>query len=237
MKKKSILKKIDVLFCYRRIPEMMEQSNIKNKKKFHQRLLDLQLAIYELDEYLETVWQCKEKKLASFWKKIYKVLDYFPVKNKKKICADIHLYQKRELDMRRMKYPMKTSFNKIYRIKSCDVKLMRKLIYLADPKLNKWVKESCWNNFDLITEVNDDVEDIFEDMEIYNCNRFLIGMVINGKKKTFKEYKAFIDEIGDRNKNKLDKAKRNKAKSLVLNWTAEQAKATKKLLKSQMKKI
>ena len=237
MKKKAILKKIDVLFCYRRIPEMMEQSSIKNKKQFYQHLLDLQLAIYELDEYLETVWKCKDKKLNAYWKKIYKVLDYFGVKDKKKICADIHLYQKRELDMRRMKYPMKISFNKIYRIKSCDVKLMRKLIYLADPKLNKWVKEKDWNNFDLITEVNDDVEDIFEDMEIYNCNRFLIGMVINGKIKTFKQYKAFIKDIGSHNKKDLEKTKRNKTRRKVFTWTAEQVDVTKALLQKQMKKI
>ena len=236
MSQKAILKKIDVLFCYRRLPEMLEQSKIKDKKKFYKKMKQLQLDIYNLDEYLETVWQCKPKKLEAYWKKIYKALDYFGIKNKEEICGDIHRYQKRELDMRAMKYPMKMKFESIYRIKSCDVKLLRKLIYLADPKLNKWVKESDWNNFDLITEVNDDVEDLFEDMEIYNCNRFLIGMVINGKKKTIKQYKAFIQKIGKQNEKRAKKLEK-KARLKITKWTKDQVDGTLKLLEKQVKKI
>ena len=237
MSKKAILKKIDVLFCYRRLPEMLAKSSIKDQKKFYKKMKSLQLAIYNLDEYLETVWQCKPKKLRKYWNRIFDALDYFEVKDKKKICADIFRYQKRELDMRKMKYPMKMKFEDIYRIKSCDVKLLRKLIYLADPKLNKWVKEKDWNNFDLITEVNDDIEDVFEDMEIYNCNRFLIGMVIKGKKKSIKQFKDFISNIEQSNRKNLKKMSSNKSRRKVALWTVEQVKDTLKLLKRQVAKI
>jgi hypothetical protein len=89
-----------------------------------------------------------------------------------------------------------------------------------------------WGYYDIITEVNDDIEDLAEDCKIYNGNRFLISILQNGKQKTLKAYLGFIKDINKKATLRFAKDRKNPVK----NWLKVQSKETKKLLFSQLNK-
>jgi DNA helicase IV len=117
-----------------------------------------------------------------------------------------------------------------YFYKSCDVKLLRRLIYDRNAALAKVIKPSEWRTFDLVTEVNDDVVDLQEDTTTINGNRFLISLLQFGKKKTVQIFNDFLDEMDVRNR-ALD------VKSIegveFIEWTDSQIRETKELVVSQ----
>ena len=237
MSDKDISKKIDVLFSYRKIPIMMEASGIQNKNEFIKQLKALQLTIYHLDAYLEANWETKKTELNQYWKEIYTVLDYFGVRKKDRpeYVKNIQSYQARELGLRNGKLPLQFSFNNLYQVKSCDVKLIRKLIYLHAPSLKGLWAESDWRFYDLITEVNDDIDDLYEDLDTYNCNRFLIGLHVEGKKRTGSLYRNYIKEIKRKHKTAFKNKVKDPSKEKLFKWTEADIKNTTALLDKRLK--
>ncbi|MBK8110175.1 MAG: hypothetical protein IPK46_07490 [Saprospiraceae bacterium] len=63
--------KIEQLFEYRAFHELYRMSGATagEIKTFHEQLVELQARIYDLDAYLESVWDLKEKQLEGYWKK------------------------------------------------------------------------------------------------------------------------------------------------------------------------
>lgn len=57
-----------------------------------------------------------------------------------------------------------------------------------------------WRLFDLVTEVNDDVEDVFEDCDTINANSFLISTIEIGRKETRKIFTQFLNHLSRENK-------------------------------------
>ena len=51
-----------------------------------------------------------------------------------------------------------------------------------------------WRYFDLITELNDDIEDVFEDITTINANAFLISINENSVEKTRKDFSIFLND-------------------------------------------
>jgi hypothetical protein len=235
--KANAYKKIDQLFDYRMIPMLVKSSKIDLKKQFLKDLKRLQYEIYALDEYLEKNWKIKEKSLNVFWKRIFKSLEAFGIKkakDKRSFCKDILRYQGMEMGLRKGKMPTQKGFLGVYHIKSCDVTLIRRLIYLHDPSLKKKVELSEWTEYDLITEINDDIQDVYEDMKSFNGNRFLISLIKWGTKKTGKDYVNALKKVGQDYKKKKPKARNSRMQKQLAVAGKKQLKGTLKLLKKRL---
>lgn len=195
--------KIEALFSYRMFPQLYELSGAssQNVEVFHNRLVKLQAAIYYLDAHLETNWEVDFDVINEKWDYIYACLNELKVSGEKAkyYCRQIQKYQTHELNMRAGRWPDRYNLEYFYFFKSCDVKLMRQLIFDEFPKLRPLFLLSEWRLFDLVTEVNDDVEDIFEDLSTINGNRFLIQTLKEGKGKTASIFKSFLDQLETRN--------------------------------------
>ena len=234
----EIRDKIKELFTYRKLTDLMRYAQLDKDKTFVSQLTDVQYQIYLLDAYLESTWSLEEEKLKDLWQHIEDALrklipepeDLIP------LLSEIVEYERIELNCRKNKWPTREPFKKFYTTKSCDVRLIRHLIYLAKPELKEIWKEKAWACYDLITEVNDDVTDIQEDLHTYNGNRFLISMLRKGRKKTSKRYKeqllsivnkadAYFCKHGDQGKH--DK---------LYEWTLTRAIETLELLESTVQK-
>ena len=181
----ALRKKIDELFEYRKITELLRLGLLDKNKKFVSHLIDIQTQIYMLDAYLESNWELDKEKLATYWSAIQTSLESLGYEKDQhdKLLSEIRQYEKIERRCRKDKWPTDVPFKEFYTTKSCDVRLMRHLIYEAAPSLKDTWKESVWTYYDLVTEVNDDIHDMEEDVTTYNGNRFLISILRKGLKK------------------------------------------------------
>ncbi|NND04771.1 MAG: hypothetical protein HKN87_00205 [Saprospiraceae bacterium] len=234
---KELDRKIDELFSFRCLPWMVKISNIRRKDKFLAKLKRLQLSIYQLDHSLESNWKVPKKQLKDDWKSINSDLREFGIRKKERerLCRPIRQYERHELRLRRGKTPMDLPMQYLYFYKSCDVKLMRELIYRADDELDLKLSRRDWYTFDLITEVNDDIEDVYEDIHTYNGNRLLFEIHTRGHHSARYLYHEFLsstlEEFQDRRTGALTKAQK-KVKKLTLDIGFE----TLVLLKKQLKR-
>jgi hypothetical protein len=227
--------KIQELFAFRRIPELLRMAGIEPDSPFVTRLYRLQEVIYDLDLYLETNWAVRKKDLKAHWNQIHEAMSAFGIEKsaQRKYLDEIKLYQEHELNLRKYKVPGPRKLKALYENKSCDVKLTRKLIYRHAPGLEDQIAERDWWYFDLATEVNDDVHDVYEDCETINGNRFLLSLLLRGEGKTWKLYKAFLESIGNESRKHFKKRKHEYEMS-VYRWTREIQKETEDLLRETM---
>jgi hypothetical protein len=229
---KDLRNKIIELFEYRELPKLIAYGGQPWDSKFYEDLIQLQYDIYKLDHELETNWNVDMSIIEARWQEIHKDLSVLGVSSDyyDKYSNHIYKYQKHELGIRDGKLPTRLSMEYFYFYKSCDVKLLRRLIYDRNAALAKVIKPSEWRTFDLVTEVNDDVVDLQEDTTTINGNRFLISLLQFGKKKTVQIFNDFLDEMDVRNR-ALD------VKSIegveFIEWTDSQIRETKELVVSQ----
>lgn len=233
---KELNQKVDELFRYRHIPELIKLSEMSEAVDFTALLKTLQIAIYYLDHHLESNWKIKKGDLKKYWNDIYDSMTAFGMfkKDAPELCKQIEKYQSHELNMRNGKWPTDYKFQFLYYYKSCDVKLIRRLIYRDQPALDKKIKETDWRFYDYVTEINDDVEDVFEDMYTINGNRFLISILQHGIEKTQKE---FIDEIKLLKKQMnahFKGKKRTPEMRQLIKWTNTRIEETIQLIKKQL---
>lgn len=231
-------KKIKELFEYRKLPYMLKFLPKKARKKTNKQMTKLQVAIYDLDCYLETNWKLKQKKLKKYWKGIHKELKTFgiPKTEYNDYTAHIQRYELHESQLRDGLLPTRLSMEYYYYYKSCDVRLMRKLLHLKNEELNNKHQLSDWRYFDLVTEVNDDIEDVFEDHNTINGNMFLIMLFESGIADTEKAFKIFLKEILAKSNKRL-KANNSEANKIICQWTKESVTDTLKLLDKRVRKI
>jgi len=218
--KKKLEFKIKELFKYRKLPQILKLVETSKKKEsdFYDKLIKLQAAIYDLDIYLESNWELEDESLGKKWEPIYEALADLGVAKAKQphYVRQILKYQSHEMNLRKQKYPTQYKMEYFYYYKSCDVKLIRQLIYDKFPELHKMIKFSDWRIFDLVTEIVDDLTDIVEDTAVFNGNRFLISTILQGKKKSFGEFDLFLNEMDKRIEGKnWDEGKYKKLKK----WT------------------
>lgn len=230
---KELRNKIIELFEYRELPKLISYKNEEWDAQFYEDLVQLQYDIYLLDHELETNWEVDMSIVGERWKTIYRDLSVLGVDSSKhdSYCAHIYKYQKHELEIRDRKLPTRLSMEYFYFYKSCDVKLLRKLIYDRNVNLGKVIRPSEWRIFDLVTEINDDVVDLQEDITTINGNRFLISYLHFGAQKTIEVFNNYLDALDRRNN------------ELVVNsiedvdfksWTSIQIRETKALVVSQI---
>lgn len=204
MEEAVMRKKILDLFEYRRLPALMEYGHSSVDQGFLEDLILLQWDIYNLDAVLESSWDTDRAALESSWEKIYDRLHDLGVEEEEVMdyCHEIKVYEKHELNLRDGKYPHDLDMEYFYYFKSCDVKLLRRLIYDRYPKLHDVVALEDWKVFDYITEVNDDVEDVEEDLYTINGNGFLISKLIKGHEETQHDFQQFLKKVALLNRDK-----------------------------------
>ncbi len=224
--------KINELFAYRRLHDLLGMSNMAKDRAFMDQLTDLQYQIYMLDGYLESRWDLEKQSSKKYWESIELSLRNMGFKKKSigHLLAEIKDYELMEKNCREDKWPTSVSFRKFYTTKSCDVRLIRHLIYHNHADLENLWKEKSWRFFDLITEIHDDIEDLREDIRTYNGNRFLVSILRKGGERTRQEYEAFLVKITEKAKEYFeDKMDKGKNKQLAA-WTDARSKETIKLL-------
>jgi len=230
-------KKIVELFDYRQLPTLMKVGHYDRESSLFKGLIDLQVAIYELDSYLESTWKIKRSELKKYWKAMDECLANLGVPKNKRTdyLKQIRIYQKHELAMRDGKSPTSFDLEYYYYFKSCDVKLTRRIVYDYVPQLKKSYSLADWRIFDLATEINDDVEDIYEDIDNINGNCFLFSLIIFGPKATAKTFKSFLDTLTIRAKERF--SGESKSEKKILKWTVDEIRKTKKLVDHQIKHL
>lgn len=193
--------KIIDLFEYRELPKIIALGNHGTlDERLYENLIKLQYHIYLLDSILENNWLVPSSKIKEAWTAIHADLIEIGIDRNSidEYCRHIYKYQKHELELREYKLPERLTMEYFYFYKSCDVKLLRRIIYDKYPKLKRENKLSDWRVFDLITEINDDVEDVYEDLYTINGNRFLLGILKNGVTKTHNCYLEFLTSLKPR---------------------------------------
>jgi len=230
--------KIVELFKYRKLDKLLKIGHYNMDSPLAKKLIDLQDAIYQLDLYLESNWKTSKTKLKTYWKGIHnRLLDLgVPKKEYEDYLKYIHKYQAHELAMRNGKLPTSMSLSYYYFYKSCDVKLLRRIIYDYIPELSKFWTLADWRQFDFITEINDDIEDLYEDVDVINGNYFLISLKENGVDKTKKLFADYLARMSEEANKRFDK-KASKDQSQLLKWSNGYGKKTQSLLNSRIKKL
>ncbi len=229
---KAIREKIQLLFSYRKLTDLMQKTKLNKDVSFRNKLTDLQYRIYLLDAYLESQWELDPDQLKSYWQAIVEALSAFQYSPKqvKSQLAEIRLYEHIETNTRLNKWPTKVSFKEFYTTKSCDVRLMRHLIYRSHPALNDIWDENAWAYYDLITEINDDIADVTEDLPTYNGNRFLISILRKGEKKTAEQYRIYLEKVTSKAHAYFKKHNRVGENMQLLDWTLSRSVETITLL-------
>ena len=110
------------------------------------------------------------------------------------------------------------------------MRLIRHLIYEAHPELNDVWPEKAWTYYDRITEINDDIADVTEDLQTYNGNRFLISILRKGEKKTAEQYRSYLDKVTSKAKAYFKKNGRVGENMQLLDWTLSRSVETLQLL-------
>ncbi|MDX1685099.1 MAG: hypothetical protein R3275_07670 [Saprospiraceae bacterium] len=193
----NIQKKISELFEYRRLPWMLEQEfdQIDSRRKFLNVLKDLQYVIFLYDKQLESSWELDHDLLSIKWKDIELSLSQLlgPEERLQDYLSEIQIYAENEMRMRQGFLLSDIAIETFYYYKSCDVRLMRRLI-LERACSEDEAKERLadWRLYDLVAEVNDDVMDLEEDVDTFNGNRFLHGMRYGEVRSTHQEYLRFL---------------------------------------------
>jgi len=230
----ALIGKINDLFTYRKLNELLRIGLLDQNKKFCDHLIHIQTQIYLLDAYLESNWILEESELNRYWSGIQSSLVAlgYPEADQGKLLKDIRRYQHIEQLCREDEWPTKVSFKKFYTTKSCDVKLIRHLIYTASPTLKETWKESIWTYYDLITEINDDIADLEEDVRSYNGNRFLISILRKGMKQTGKSYKKFIQKTAENANQYFKKHPKQEQHHELHDWILNRSAETLELLEA-----
>ncbi|NNF36502.1 MAG: hypothetical protein HKN68_20540 [Saprospiraceae bacterium] len=230
--------KIQELIEYRRLPELLDivENDDSIKTQFINELSDLQKAIYHLDHILESEWEIIDSSLEGKWDAIYNALRVLGIEDDKlyDYCKHIYKYQKHELEQRKGKSLLRLSMEYFYFYKSCDVKLLRRIIFDRYSVLRSTFPPSDWRWFDLVTEVNDDIEDLYEDIDTNNGNRFLLSIEQLGKEQAYLIYKEFLRCI----KQAFDRKIKNKSiHPTIIELTFNELKKTSQLLEQRYREI
>lgn len=236
----QLRQKITDLFEYRLFPLLSYSSNRDEafKSQFFENLIQLQQAIYYLDAHLETQWHTKGEVLNWHWENIRTKLMAFDISEEgmDQYLNHIKKYEKHELELRQGKSPLRFDMEYFYFYKSCDVKLLRRLIYEKLQLTTVCGKLSDWRYYDLVTEVNDDVEDVFEDIGFINGNRFLISLIKYGHTKTYDTFLHFLKELEENARHKHQTSE-GVFRDVIYKSTILRLKETKELLNQRISEV
>ncbi|MDQ3903404.1 MAG: hypothetical protein M3247_07170 [Thermoproteota archaeon] len=191
--------KVAALFAVRRIDANIHFVCHKEIERqwLINKLRSLQYSIYKLDRCGETNWIPSNNILDELWANIYEQLRFFGIGKREinLLLRDMKAYQRVEALLREGRSPTEVAIQDFYYLKTCDVRLARRLISLVTHhKYSKFIT-LAWNYYDLASEICDDLTDVWEDSFNYNCNRFTIKRRLFGENETRAEYSSFLHLI------------------------------------------
>lgn len=230
----AIRDKIQELFADRKMFDLLRYIPQADSGGLLEQLNEIQFRIYLLDACLESQYDLNKEQLEEQWRGIYKAIDQagYDAEAAKALLQEIYAYEKIEKKCRVGKWPTSVSFTKFYTIKSCDVRLMRRLLYASHPALNDIWKEKAWLFYDRITEVNDDVADLSEDIETWNGNRFMFAILQQGIYKASQQYEKKLRKINSKADRYFHKHGENGHHRVLHAWTLQRAEETLEALKN-----
>jgi hypothetical protein len=189
--------KINRLFADRLIDWQYAHSSLVEDKVFYRKLQWLQAAIYALDAYLEQTWILDQRQLDHYWEGIHQALADLGLTpfEQEELLSEVRQYQAQEMSTHTEALPVLAPIQSFYYFKTCDVRLHRRLIQRFDRNPEDAPPLAAWLPFDLITEVEDDLDDLEEDEGTYNVNRFLAALRTDSPEDTVLNYIAYIDDL------------------------------------------
>ncbi len=234
-----MISKIKTLFEYRKLPELLSYKNDKEQDTFLSKLYKLQENIYHLDKHLESNWEVSIDSLEKYWNVLYADLSDIglPQNHHKEYLHHLQRYQEHELSIRQGEVLSRISLPFYYYYKSCDVRLIRRLIYDFNPSLSNVFELSDWTIFDLVTEINDDIDDIEEDQTVINGNGFVLNAFFDGIEETYATFASYLSKLSEKQRRKSQWSRDPEWTTLIENWTLEQVEQTTKLLEQKHQKI
>jgi hypothetical protein len=161
------------------------------------RLAAIQIAVYSLDSYGETCWSIQSARLTQLWEAITKEILAvgIGVQQVEMLTDQMHRYQHLEMSLRTGSELLAISLARFYEIKTCDVRMSRAILSIVTR--GDVHPEPAWDCFDTISEVCDDLEDVAEDANTFNCNRFLLERWATGYDTTVLLYLDFLEVLSD----------------------------------------
>lgn len=228
----QLREKIEKLFAYRKFDLIYQMTGESTEviHDFNDKLIQLQASIYHLDAYLEGNFSIEQNQLDHYWKLIHDQLVNCGVDRSDvdDYSRHIYRYQSHELGIRENKSPLRFKLEYFYFYKSCDVKLLRRLLMDRFDALRSVWTEADWRYFDLVTEVNDDVEDIYEDQETINGNLFALMIERDGLDTAEQMFGDFLDYVSIQSKERFEG--KGEMGQLIDSWTQSEVYDTMQLL-------
>lgn len=162
-------------------------------------LRDLQDEIYQIDDLLEQHWEIDlwvREQIDTSWKQIEQYVE--ELLGDEEYVEDylerVRSFFEIEQTMRQVVTPVQMDIDDFYRLKICNIHLARDLILASECViLDPMIRDSI-EAFDKLGELVDDLEDIEEDLDSINPNRFLLCGVMQGWEPTRQAYTAYAQE-------------------------------------------
>ena len=190
--------KISALFSLRKLVEFADVCNAQISDRFWEELRLLQAAIYRLDAYYESHREISNAHIMQCWVDINDaVSDLAETSFVERFTLDIHAYERIEYSFRDSGCKDILGLRHYYGLKTCDVRMSRHILLTRQPSRNTLTPPSSWSDFDLIGEVLDDVIDVWQDIDNFNGNRFILGCIRDGVDVTIAQYRRFVVEVRD----------------------------------------
>lgn len=149
------------------------------------RLQALQEQIYYLDALGEGTAHPSPADLRDRWRAIIATMQerlHIGSHDALALTRELRDYQQLELDRRRRLSPWRLSLTQHYHLKTCDVRMQRRLCCLLSGRMPDVLTGRQWAMFDVLSELLDDVEDRTEDWGTFNYNRFEDELATEGSR-------------------------------------------------------
>lgn len=187
------------LLNFRKIPYYAKLCGLNERKRLDAmiRIHSLQEAIYDLDSYGEKNWFIDRIRINEIWEKIDEEIDDFDIRRSsiRYAIEDLKKYQEIEIHLRERQFPLDVPLLEFYKTKTCDIRLERAIIeQMSQSGISRLLNEA-WLLFDIISEVQDDLEDYWEDLGSYNFNRIQTEVYFYGVSHTFEKYIGLIKTV------------------------------------------
>jgi len=205
-------RKAELLFAERRLEQYCDTLEVKHVSRSLPKLVALQVKIYALDQYFEANWDLSRHVLQGLWRSIIKAATEITRDREtaNRLLDDIRRYQELEVELRRERHAedcpgfVSAQFGVVdsgslygrYKLKTCDVRLARRLVAQQAPRVDPLVMRA-WDLFDIISECCDDLNDWGEDLPTYNGNQFIC--LVTRKRESirvFGEYEHLLRALG-----------------------------------------
>lgn len=185
------------LLSARGIQRYLEGLGCRAITQFERKLLAVQEHIYYLDALGESTAWPRKIDLRDRWNAIIKKMQEhlrIPPRDAWKLTWELRVYQQLELARRERVSPWSLDLKRHYLLKTCDVRMQRRVCCLLLGRVPEILEERRWASFDLLTEILDDVDDRMEDRGTFNYNRFQDELAASGT-AALQRYIACAKEI------------------------------------------